>query len=84
MQGVVYFASLFGAIKVTHLQSVLVVYQTTNHMIERPEVLLSRADYAEDIKVRWAIHQYEVKKFQEDLSLLVNCLVDKAYYMSID
>tara|TARA_A100001234_G_scaffold162807_1_gene144124 strand:+ start:443 stop:607 length:165 start_codon:yes stop_codon:yes gene_type:complete len=53
-------------------------------MTERPEVLLSRAEYIEDIKVRWAIHQFEVKKLQEDISLLVNCLVDKAYYMSTD
>ena len=41
---------------ITHLQSVLVVYQATQRMTERPEVLLSRADYIEDIKVRWQIH----------------------------
>ena len=38
-------------------------------MTERPEVLLSRADYIEDIKVRWQIHTYEVKKLQDDISL---------------
>ena len=70
--------------KVTHLQSVLVVSQTTNHMTERPEVLLSRADYIEDIKVRWQIHTYEVKKLQDDISLLLNVLIDKAYYTAID
>ena len=33
----------------------------------RPEVLLSRADYLEDIKVRWQIHTYEWNKLMEDL-----------------
>jgi len=32
----------------------------------RPEVLLSRADYVEDIKVRWEIHTFEWNKLIED------------------
>ena len=32
----------------------------------RPEVLLSRADYLEDIKVRWQIHTFEWNKLIED------------------
>ena len=53
-------------------------------MTERPEVLLSRADYIEDIKVRWQIHTYEVKKLRDDISFLLNVLIDKAYYTAID
>ena len=53
-------------------------------MTERPEVLLSRADYIEDIKVRWQIHQFEVKKLQEDLSLVMNAITDRAFYMATD
>tara|TARA_B100000003_G_scaffold101771_1_gene91214 strand:- start:207 stop:392 length:186 start_codon:yes stop_codon:yes gene_type:complete len=60
------------------------VYQATQRMTERPEVLLSRADYIEDIKVRWQIHQFEVKKLQEDLSLVMNAITDKAFYMATD
>lgn len=33
-----------------------------------PEVLITRQQYIEDIKVRWAIHQYEVSKLREDVS----------------
>ena len=55
-----------------------------NRMTERPEVLLSRADYIEDIKVRWQIHQFEVKKLQEDLSLVMNAITDRAFYMATD
>ena len=46
----------------------------------RPEVLLSSADYWEDVKIRWQIHQYEVKKLREDLSLVANAITDSAYY----
>ena len=53
-------------------------------MSERPEVLLSASDYMEDIKIRWQIHQYEVKKLQEDLSLVFNAITDKAFYATID
>lgn len=37
-------------------------------MQERPETLLSRTDYVEDIKIRWQIHQYEWNKLCEDLN----------------
>ena len=50
----------------------------------RPEVLLSAADYWEDIKIRWQIHQYEVNRLREDLSLVFNALTDKAFYAMTD
>ena len=53
-------------------------------MTERPEVLLSASDYMEDIKIRWQIHQFEVKKLQEDLSLVFNAITDKAFYAVTD
>ena len=31
------------------------------------EVLITRQQYIEDIKVRWQIHQYEVNKLVEDV-----------------
>lgn len=46
----------------------------------RPETLLTFSDYKEDFKVRVQIHNYEVKKLCEDLTLLFNYLTDKAYY----
>lgn len=36
--------------------------------VKVPEVLLTRKQYVEDIKVRWQIHQYEVNKLRDDLS----------------
>jgi|TARA_R100000005_G_C4877815_1_gene130978 hypothetical protein len=53
-------------------------------MNERPEVLLSASDYMEDIKIRCQIHQFEVKKLQEDLSLLLNAITDRAFYIATD
>ena len=57
----------------------------------RPEPLMHYIDYKEyaslvlrDTKVRWQIHQYEVKKLGEDLSLLFNVLTDKAFYAATD
>jgi len=57
----------------------------------RPEPLMHHVDYKEyaslvlrDTKVRWQIHQYEVKKLGEDLSLLFNVITDKAYYAAMD
>lgn len=32
-----------------------------------PTPILTREQYVEDIKVRWAIHQFEVEKLGEDL-----------------
>ena len=50
----------------------------------RPETLLSFSDYVEDFKARVQIHNHEVKKLGEDISLLLNVLTDKAYYAAID
>ena len=57
----------------------------------RPTVVMEREDYAStfellflDMKARFQIHNYEVKKLAEDLSLLFNVIADKAYYAAID
>jgi len=57
----------------------------------RPDVIMEREDYAAtfellflDVKARFRIHNYEVKKLAEDLSLLFNVITDKAYYSAID
>ena len=57
----------------------------------RPTVVMEREDYAStfellflDVKARFQIHNYEVKKLGEDLSLLFNVITDKAYYAAID
>jgi hypothetical protein len=44
--------------------------QTANVVAEVkvPEVLITRQQYIQDIKVRWQIHQYEVNKLREDVS----------------
>ena len=46
--------------------------QTENVVVEVkvPEVLITRQQYFQDIKVRWQIHQYEVNKLREDVSKL--------------
>jgi hypothetical protein len=43
--------------------------QTANVIAEVsvPQVLITREQYFQDIKVRWQIHQYEVKKLREDV-----------------
>jgi hypothetical protein len=35
--------------------------------VKVPEVLITRDQYVQDIKVRWEIHQYEVNKLVEDV-----------------
>ena len=57
----------------------------------RPSVVMEREDYAAtfellflDMKARFQIHNYEVKKLAEDLSLLFNVLTDKAFYAVTD
>ena len=59
--------------------------------MSRPTVVMERKDYADtfellflDVKARFQIHNYEVKKLAEDLSLLFNVITDKAYYAAID
>ena len=60
-------------------------------LMSRPSVVMEREDYAAtfellflDVKARFRIHNYEVKKLTEDLSLLFNVITDKAYYAAID
>tara|TARA_Y100000996_G_C22148328_1_gene489341 strand:- start:223 stop:405 length:183 start_codon:yes stop_codon:yes gene_type:complete len=57
----------------------------------RPDVIMEREDYAAtfellflDAKARFQIHNYEVKKLGDDLSLLFNVLTDKAFYAATD
>ena len=57
----------------------------------RPSVVMEREDYAAtlellflDVKSRFRIHNYEVKKVSEDLTLLFNVLTDKAFYAVTD
>ena len=59
--------------------------------MSRPTVVMEREDYAAtlellflDVKARFRIHNYEVKKLSEDLSLLFNVLTDKAFYAVTD
>ena len=59
--------------------------------MSRPTVVMEREDYAAtfellflDVKARFRIHNYEVKKLGEDLTLLFNVITDKAYYAAID
>ena len=35
--------------------------------VSAPQVLITRDQYFQDIKVRWQIHQYEVNKLREDV-----------------
>jgi len=44
--------------------------QTVNVVAEVkvPEVIITREQYFQDIKIRWQIHQYEVNKLRDDLS----------------
>jgi hypothetical protein len=44
--------------------------QTANVVAEVkvPQVLITRQQYIQDIKVRWEIHQYEVNKLREDVT----------------
>jgi hypothetical protein len=43
--------------------------QTVNVVadVKVPQVLITRQQYVQDIKVRWEIHQYEVNKLVEDV-----------------
>ena len=57
----------------------------------RPSVVMEREDYAttfellfQDFKARFQIHNYEVKKLGEDLTLLFNAITDKAFYAVTD
>ena len=43
--------------------------------VKAPDVIISRQQYIEDIKVRWQIHQYEWNKLREDLNQAYEYLV---------
>ena len=58
------------------------VNKQRHSMQARPEVLLSRADYLEDVKVRWQIHLYEVEKLQEDLTAMRKMISEKVSQFS--
>lgn len=51
--------------------------------MNRPEPLLSFSDYMEDFQSRIEIHNYEIKKLQEDVKFVVEFLLDKLYYNSV-
>lgn len=53
-----------------------------NHwfFMTRPETLLSFADYVEDFKARVEIHNYEVKKLQQDIQFIFDYLLDEVYF----
>ncbi len=40
-----------------------------------PEVLITRDQYLQDIKIRWQIHQYEINKLGEDLNKVTQTVV---------
>ena len=40
-----------------------------------PQVLITREQYFQDIKVRWQIHQYEVTKLREDVNKFTQTVV---------
>ena len=72
------------------LQSAPVMYHTRQFM-SRPEPLLSFSDYAEDIKARVQVHNYEWNKLMEDLNNLrkvvstkVSQFTDSSYFDAID
>ena len=46
----------------------------------RPETLLSFSDYVEDLKARVEIHNYEVKKLQQDIQFIFDYLLDDVFY----
>jgi len=52
--------------------------------VKVPQVLITREQYIQDIKVRWQIHTYEVNKLVEDVSNLFNLISDKVFYACTD
>ena len=48
--------------------------------MNRPEVLVTAADYREDLKARWEIHQYEVEHLRKDIVNCFNAITDSVYY----
>ena len=48
------------------------------------QVLITREQYIQDIKARWAIHTYEVNKLVEDINKLFSIITDKVYYAYTD
>ena len=56
----------------------------TRHFMSRPETLLTFSDYTEDFKARVEIHNYEVKKLQEDIKFLFDFLLDDVYFKYVN
>ncbi len=56
----------------------------TRHFMSRPETLLTFSDYTEDFKARVEIHNYEVKKLQEDIKFLFEFLLDDVYFKYVN
>lgn len=48
----------------------------------RPEPLLKFSDYVSDVKLRWKIHQFEMKKLGEDLTQLRKFISEKTSQFS--
>ena len=60
------------------------VFMTDNN---RPQVIMEREDYAAtfelmflDFKARVKIHNYEVKKLQQDIQFIFDYLLDDVFY----
>ena len=51
-------------------------------VVSRPEPNLKFSDYVADVKVRWAIHQYEIEKLGEDLTQLRKFVSEKTSQFS--
>ena len=56
----------------------------TSQFMTRPETLLTFSDYMEDFKARVEIHNYEVKKLQEDIKFLFDFLLDDVYFKYVN
>ena len=56
----------------------------TSQFMTRPETLLTFSDYMEDFKARVEVHNYEVKKLQEDLKFLFSYLMDEVYFKVVN
>ena len=56
----------------------------TSQFMTKPQALLTFSDYTEDFKARVDVHNYEVKKLQEDLKFLFSYLLDEVYFKVVN
>ena len=71
------------AVKAVKVEELLPVeYSVDTDGDVRPEPIIKRSDYVADIKIRWMIHQYEVKKLGEDITQLRKYLSEKTSQFS--